>query len=188
VSPARRPTPPDAGPPRGGPVRGQPGRRGAEAAPARPAYAGLGVRLLALVLDVLLLAAVFFPVTRLVKGAWVMTAADHRWARGWFVTDPLCLIFLAGMFLYFVLFEGLAGATLGKRALGLRVVSEGYGRVGLGQALVRNVLRVVDSLPALGIVAAILISSSHERARFGDRVAATRVIRTRWGTESATRT
>jgi len=131
------------------------------------------------VLDILLLSAVFFPVTRVLKGAWVMSPADHRWARGWFVTDPLCLAFLLIMFLYFVLFEGFAGGTPGKRAVGLRVVRAGGGRVGLPGAVVRNVLRVVDALPAVGILAAILIASSQERARLGDRVAGTRVVHAR---------
>lgn len=142
-------------------------------------YAGVTSRLLAVVIDLLVLSAVFFPVTRVLKGAWVMSPADHRWARGWFVTDPLCLAFLLIMFLYFVLFEGSPGATPGKWAVGLRVVRAGGGRVGLLGAVVRNVLRVVDALPAVGILAAILIASSQERARLGDRVAGTRVVHAR---------
>jgi uncharacterized RDD family membrane protein YckC len=148
-----------------------------ERAESEPVYAGIAVRLSAVALDVLVMSAVFFPVTRLVKGTWVMTASEHRWAAGAFVTDPLCLVFLLVMFLYFVLFEGLAGATPGKRALGLRVVGTYGGEAGLTAALLRNVLRMVDGLPALGIVAAVLIASSPEKARFGDRVAETRVVR-----------
>jgi len=34
----------------------------------------------------------------------------------------------------------------------------------------------VDSLPALNILGVVLIATSPERARFGDRVAGTRVI------------
>ena len=128
-------------------------------------------------MDFVLLAAVFFPVTRLVKGTWIMSAGDHRWARGWFVTDPLCMIFLLVMFLYFVLLEGLAGGTAGKRFLGLRVVGSDGPEVGLRRSLLRNVLRVVDSLPFLGILGAILITRSDEKARFGDSVAGTRVVR-----------
>jgi len=145
----------------------------------KPEFAGVLIRLAAIVLDVVLLSAMFFPTTRIVKGAWLMSTADHRWTSGWFVTDPLCLVFLAGMFLYFVLLEGLAGATPGKRALGLRVVNANGDRAGLGQSLVRNILRVVDSLPTLGILAAVLITSSPEGARFGDRVSGTRVVRNR---------
>ncbi len=140
-------------------------------------YAGVLVRFLATAIDVIVLAAVFFPVTRVVKGTWLMTASDHRWVSGAFVTDPLCLIFLLMMFLYFAGFEAFGGATPGKRALGLRVVDARGGAITVTQALLRNVLRFVDSLPTLGILAVVLISTSDERARFGDRVAETRVVR-----------
>jgi hypothetical protein len=63
-------------------------------------YAGLGIRFAALVIDTLLFGAVFFPVTRLVKGVWLMSAGDHRWSVGLFITDPLCLAFLAVMVAY----------------------------------------------------------------------------------------
>jgi uncharacterized RDD family membrane protein YckC len=142
-------------------------------------YAGLWRRLLALLVDMLLFCACFFPVTRLVKGVWLMSPNDHRWVRGWFISDPLCLIFLLVMALYFVLLEGLAGATLGKWLLGLRVVRVDGSRPGLWKSALRNALRLVDSLPTLGILGAILISRSVERARFGDRVAGTRVLRVR---------
>jgi uncharacterized RDD family membrane protein YckC len=140
-------------------------------------YAGVWVRLSAIVIDLVVMSIVFFPITRAVKGTWVMTRTDHSWAGGAFVTDPLCLVFLVTMFLYFVLFEGVSGATPGKKLLGLRVVSEDGGRAGLARSLLRNILRIVDGLPTLGIVAAVLISTSDERARFGDRVAETRVVR-----------
>jgi uncharacterized RDD family membrane protein YckC len=96
-----------------------------------------------------------------------------------FITDPLCLIFLALMFLYFVTLEGLVGATLGKWALGLRVVTDGGDRPGLARSTLRNILRLVDGLPAFNIVGVVLILRSPERARFVDRVAGTRVIRVR---------
>ncbi len=140
------------------------------------AYAGVWPRLSALIGDIAVLSCVFFPVTRIVKGTWVMSASDHDWAVGRFVTDPLCVVFLAVMFLYFVLLEGLVGFTPGKRLLGLRVVAVGGGRPGLVRALVRNALRVVDGLPTLGLVGAIVISVTPERTRVGDLVAGTRVV------------
>jgi uncharacterized RDD family membrane protein YckC len=142
-------------------------------------YAGIWKRLAALVMDGLLFCAIFFPATRIVKGVWIMSASDHRWANGLFITDPLCLIFLALMFLYFVTLEGLVGTTLGKWALGLRVATDGGDRPGLARSALRNILRLVDGLPAFNIVGVILILRSPERARFGDRVAGTRVTRFR---------
>lgn len=142
-------------------------------------YAGLWPRFAALFYDLLLFCAVFFPVTRAVKGVWIMSAADHRWGNGLFITDPLCIAFLCIMALYFVLLEGLVGVTMGKRLAGIRVERVGGGKPGLGKGLLRNVLRVIDGLPALNILAIVLITTSPEKARFGDRVAATRVIRAR---------
>jgi len=140
-------------------------------------HAGLWERFLALLIDFLLFCACFFPVTRIVKGVWLMSPHDHHWVRGWFVFDPLCLIFLLIMALYMILLEGWFGATLGKRLLGLRVVRTQGGRPGLWKSFLRNVLRLVDGLPALNILGVILILQSSERARFGDRISGTRVIR-----------
>jgi uncharacterized RDD family membrane protein YckC len=139
-------------------------------------HAGVWIRFAALFLDFLLLSALFFPVTRVVKGVWLMQPGDHRWNSGWFVSDPLCLGFLAVIFFYFSLLEGLAGGTLGKRTLGLRVVRPAGDRPGLGRGIVRNALRLVDALPVLSILGVLLIATSQEKTRFGDRVAGTRVV------------
>jgi uncharacterized RDD family membrane protein YckC len=142
-------------------------------------FAGLVPRFLALMIDSMVFCAVFFPVTRLLKGAWIMSATDHRWNYGLFITDPLCIAFLVIMILYFVLLEGLLGATIGKWAIGLRVERVGGGKPGLVKGLLRNILRIVDGLPAFNILGIVLIVRSEEKARFGDRIAGTRVIQTR---------
>ena len=142
-------------------------------------FAGLWLRFLALLVDFFMFCAVFFPATRLVKGVWIMSATDHRWNHGLFITDPLCIAFLVVMVLYFVLLEGLTGVTLGKWITGIRVERVGGGKPGLIKGLLRNVLRVIDGLPAFSILGIVLILTSAERARFGDRIAGTRVIRAR---------
>jgi len=142
-------------------------------------FAALWSRFLALLCDFLLFCAVFFPITRLIKGVWIMSAADHRWNHGLFITDPLCIAFLLIMILYFVLLEGLIGVTLEKWLAGLRVERVGRGKPGLIKGLLRNVLRIVDGLPAFSILGIVLILTSVERARFGDRIAGTRVIQVR---------
>jgi uncharacterized RDD family membrane protein YckC len=145
-------------------------------------YAGLVRRFAALLVDAILFVALFLPATRAVKGVWIMAPTDHRWARGLFVTDPLCIVFLVFIVVYFVLLEELLGATFGKWLLGLRVTPAGsMGKPGLQRSLLRNLMRVVDGLPVLGITGALLILRSPERARFGDRVAGTRVIVSRPG-------
>jgi hypothetical protein len=51
-------------------------------------YAGLWKRYLALLVDLLLFCAFFFPVTRLVKGVWLMAPNDHNWVNGWVHLRP----------------------------------------------------------------------------------------------------
>jgi len=144
---------------------------------SNPPYAGLGRRFLALSIDGLLLSAVFFPITKIVKGVWIMSPAEHLWRVGWFVSDPLCMIFLMGIFLYFVILEGVFGRTVGKWILGLRVVSKDEGKPGLLRALLRNFLRLVDGLPVFSILGAVLIKVTAEKTRVGDLVAGTRVVK-----------
>lgn len=139
-------------------------------------YAGLGVRFSALLFDLILFCIVFFPVTYLTKGVWVMSSTDHQWVDGWFVSDPLCVAFFLIMVAYFVCLEGYLGFTVGKYILGLRVISVDGGRPGIKKGIVRNVMRIVDGLPALNIIGVLSIIGSKECARIGDVVANTRVV------------
>lgn len=143
----------------------------------KPAYAGLGSRFLALLIDGILLSAVFFPTTKIMKGVWIMSPSDHLWRVGWFVSDPLCMIFLLVVLVYFVSLEGVFGRTVGKWFLGLRVVRKDGGNPGLVRALLRNILRLIDALPVLSILGVVLIIRTPEKARVGDLVAGTRVVR-----------
>lgn len=128
----------------------------------------------AFILDFLFLSIFFFPATYLYSGKWVMGYDEHLWG----LSDPICIVFLVVIFAYFVLMEAFLGWTVGKRILGIRVVNASESRIGLNKSLTRNLLRVVDGLPALGILGVILIVHSPRGERFGDRVAGTRTIRT----------
>ena len=131
-------------------------------------YAGLGIRFLALLADFVIFCAIFFPITKYVKGVWIMSAKDHQWSQGWFVTDPLCITFLFIMAAYFILLEGTMGSTIGELIVGIRVLFLEQGKPGLKAALIRNVLRIVDGLPALNILGIVSILRSEENARIGD--------------------
>lgn len=144
-----------------------------------PTYAGLGRRVLGLFVDFCVFCALFFPITRVVKGTWIMSIRDHRWHSGFIVFDPICAIFLIIIAVYFIVLEGLLGATIGKFVAGTRVVDLDCRKPGLSKSIIRNALRLVDGLPAFSILGAYLIWRSREHTRIGDRVARTRVIRVR---------
>src|SRR4051794_24485552 len=78
---------------------------------------------------------------------------------------------------YFTLFEVFGGGrTLGKRATGLRVVTDGGGQVGLRASLIRNIIRLVEtSLAYLPAIVSVLATSNNQR--LGDLAAGTLVVR-----------
>jgi uncharacterized RDD family membrane protein YckC len=79
--------------------------------------------------------------------------------------------------LYYVLMEGLLGRTVGKMVTGIRVIDEATGEApGLGKALIRTVLRVIDGI--LGyLVGFVIVVNSDRRRRLGDMAAKTLTVR-----------
>ena len=69
------------------------------------------------------------------------------------------------------------GQSLGKRWLGLRVVRDGGAPPGVREALVRNLLRGVDILPANYLVGLVAMLLSPDGRRLGDLAAGTLVVR-----------
>jgi len=51
------------------------------------------------------------------------------------------------------------------------VVDISGNKIGLSKATIRNILRLVDGLPAFNILGIILIAISQREQRFGDRIA-----------------
>ena len=85
----------------------------------------------------------------------------------------------AMVWLYMTLFEALwRGQTPGKRIIGLRVICEGGATAGFLEIAIRNVLRVVDSLPLGYLVGIVSIFMSSRHQRVGDMIAGTLVVRT----------
>lgn len=69
------------------------------------------------------------------------------------------------------------GQTLGKRLLRLRVMDEQGLRLEFNQVVIRNLLRLVDSLPALYLVGGLACLISGRAQRLGDLAANTIVVR-----------
>jgi uncharacterized RDD family membrane protein YckC len=100
---------------------------------------------------------------------------------------------------YFTLQEaGKRGATLGKRAMGLKVVRTSGSPIGFGQSVLRNLLRVVDGLPfipvagrvvdllplaPLGLVGLCFVLLTKRFQRVGDLLADTVVVYARKSSE-----
>ena len=127
---------------------------------------------LAILIDFLFLSCFFFPITYWYSGKWVMSYTDHYWG----ILDPICLVFLFIIFAYFILMEAYVGWTVGKKFLRMRVVNADGDKIGLLKSAIRNLLRMVDGLPAFNILGMVLIGRSPKGQRFGDRIAKTYVV------------
>ena len=78
---------------------------------------------------------------------------------------------------YFAAFEALwGGQTPGKRAVGLRVISVTGQPITTFDALLRNLLRIVDQMPGIYAVGVLSIFFTARNQRLGDLVAGTVVV------------
>lgn len=76
---------------------------------------------------------------------------------------------------YYTLYEGMNGATIGKRIFAMRVVQLDGSPITWKQALVRNSVRFIDAL-GFYLVGGLVARSSPARQRIGDRLAGTVVV------------
>ena len=86
------------------------------------------------------------------------------------------LLWIVFFLVYYVYMEGSRGQTIGKMLTRIKVVSEDGGKINMNQALIRNVLRIIDAI-AFYLVGAVLIWRSEKKQRLGDSVAKTIVIK-----------
>lgn len=141
--------------------------------------AGIGSRFIAVLLDTLLQAlavvAILLAVGLGFGGLKLMDRLTN--ASGWFMAILTLVLFviLSGYFLYFEATRN--GQTPGKKSVGIRVIRDTGHPIDFRGALLRNVMRTVDSLPGAYGVGIISVFFSPEYRRLGDYVAGTLVVR-----------
>lgn len=113
----------------------------------------------------------------LITGGAYASSTDGTHTAGFHLGGGGVLVVALLVFVYYVSCEALFGGTVGKLALGLRVVNEDGDPITWGASIVRNLVRIVDGL-FFYLVGAIAIWSSPARQRLGDRAAHTYVVHT----------
>ncbi len=134
--------------------------------------AGLGSRSYAFIVD--------WHIRILLALIWVLAAllALHQGLNlqprsVWVIWVPAAAIYL----LYHPVIETvLRGQSPGKRTAGVRVASRGGGTPSHGAVVIRNVLRLIDSLPLFYVVGIVSCAVSKDRVRIGDIVAGTVLV------------
>jgi uncharacterized RDD family membrane protein YckC len=132
--------------------------------------AGVGLRALAIIIDTLILMVVGWALAKM--------TGQTATAEGFNVTGaPALLLFFVGL-AYYVVMEATSGATVGKKAMGLRVVSASGGPITWQASIIRNLLRIVDGF-FFYLVGAIVVWVSKSKQRLGDMAAKTLVVKAR---------
>ncbi len=136
--------------------------------------AGIGSRFLAQFIDVLVITVIQIVLT---IGAAALGGIFNSIQVFGLVELILTFILIAG---YFLISEAAwNGQTLGKRYVRLRAVGDHGEPLTIGQAAIRNLVRVVDFLPAFYAIGIVTMFSNSRAKRLGDFAAGTLVVRDR---------
>ena len=136
--------------------------------------AGIGSRFLAQFIDVLIITAIQIVIT---IGAGALGGIFGSAQVFALVELILTFILIAG---YFLISEAaMNGQTLGKRSVRLRAVGDHGEPLTIGQAAIRNLVRIVDFLPAFYAIGIVTMFSNSRAKRLGDFAAGTLVVRDR---------
>jgi uncharacterized RDD family membrane protein YckC len=137
--------------------------------------AGIGSRFLAIALDSLLQVGAYILLA-LIAGALSIAGFLPALGKQWGIAIVIFLAFVV-QFGYYTTFETVwNGQTPGKRWTHLRVIQDSGRPISPFDAILRNLLRIVDYLPMLYAVGIVTILISRENKRVGDYAAGTVVI------------
>lgn len=141
--------------------------------------AGVGSRLVALFLDYSIQGGALLAALLLLTLAPAGKLPAANLVGNWAIA-----IFLLALFLlhwgYFTLFEAFwHGQTLGKRALRLRAIHQSGRPLSFFESMERNLLRIIDALPAFYLAGALAVFLSRRHQRLGDMVAGSVVVHER---------
>jgi len=143
--------------------------------------AGIGSRFLASLLDHLILYTILSMVycgVVAIAGAGAFLLSDDEGLAIYLALAFLIIVIFLIFWGYFVIFETIwNGQTPGKRAIKLRVIRRSGQPIGAGEAMIRNLVRLVDMLPGFYGIGLVAMFVDKEGRRLGDLAAGTIVIR-----------
>ena len=135
-------------------------------------YAGFWRRLVAYLIDYLIIGAGAFAVGFLIGIVAGVAGADVN--GGWLVA--IYVITIAGYYLYYAFMESSANqATVGKIALGLKVTDEEGNRISFGRPLGRTVAKILSAL--ILFMGFVMAGFTDRKQALHDKIAHTLVVK-----------
>jgi uncharacterized RDD family membrane protein YckC len=145
--------------------------------------AGIGSRFLAAIIDTFLIGLAELILGFSIGVAIARSGLANRVnsAESIFLAAGSILAFLI-LWGYYIVFELVwNGQSPGKRAIGLRVVREGGRPLTFVNSAIRNLIRLVDFLPAFYGIGVVVMFVDRRARRFGDLAGGTLVVKERQG-------
>lgn len=120
-----------------------------------------------------------YSISALLFGVHIIQLDPQSPYESWSLIGPSFYLFLCGVLCYFVLLEWKTQATLGKKIMGIKVLSDTGGTISLKQAFIRNVFRVIDLFPYMVpyLLGLIILAANEKKQRLGDQIAHTIVVK-----------
>lgn len=129
-------------------------------------YRGIGIRAVAVIIDLVIWGII---------GYVIALSMGSTTGAGFELEGAPAFLWYLLFFAYYIILEAQYGQTVGKKAVGIKVVTESGSPIDYRESLIRNVLRIVDGL-FFYLVGAIFVYQSDTKQRLGDRVGDTVVV------------
>jgi uncharacterized RDD family membrane protein YckC len=128
---------------------------------------GVGRRAVAVLIDSVLL---------FILGYFIAMATGGTTGEGFNLHGGPAFLWLGIGLAYYIVMEAMWGATLGKKAMRLKVVKESGEPLDWQASIVRNLMRLIDGF-VFYLIGAIVVWVSKKRQRLGDMAAHTLVVK-----------
>ncbi len=151
-----------------------------------PPVASIGKRIAAALIDGAILVVIFIilgnsfgerysttTTTTSTTSESSVTTQGVTTSTGFHLTGLPAVVFMIGWFFLMPFSEGRTGQTLGKRALGIRILKQNGDPANIGLSFLRHLFDGIDCFFLIGLIIAI---TNKERRRIGDLVAGTYVV------------
>lgn len=145
--------------------------------------AGIGSRFIATLIDTIIIVALQVVVNLLMfallsQATGIGASLEEISAAGAWLIALFGLVSFLFLWGYYIFFEMLwSGQTPGKKAVDLRVIRTDGTPITLTESVVRNLVRLVDFLPAFYGIGTVAIFINRQTRRLGDLAAGTLVVR-----------
>jgi uncharacterized RDD family membrane protein YckC len=136
-------------------------------------------RFVAFIIDAVIVFVVFFVlITIIALAVTVPLLFAGGFAPFGFIFGTLAILGGVVFILYFTVLEASSGATIGKRAFGLKVVSKTGSNPTLTEAFVRNLSKIYWLLVLLDVIVGLALAKNYEQ-KYSDQFVGTRVVSTK---------